>query len=542
MHSVTPARKTAGQSKMKKSHPWGAIFGLQATLLLSALDQTIVSTAMPRIIADLSGFDRYAWVTTAYLVTSTASLPVFGKLSDMFGRKVFLLSGALLFVLASVLCGFAGLLPAWLGDGMTQLIAFRALQGIAGGLIMALTFASIADLFPPAERGKYQGLFSAVFGLASVLGPIIGGWLTDTLTWRWIFFVNVPVGALALTALYFGYPAHVRQKASEASIDVGGVLTLVSWVVPLLLALTWVPISGLTSPPVLIAAAIAAIAFAAFIAVEAGAREPIIPLTLFQNKIIAVSCITLFIVGVAMFGSILFLPLLLQGALSMSASKAGSLMTPMMLAMTAFSVVSGQVISRVGKYKAVAFAGLMLLAVGLYLLTTVSGDSELLVIGKLLIVGGGLGLLMPVYTLAVQNAVPHAMVGVATSTTQFFRSIGGTLGAALFGSIMLDRYHDLFIARLPSHIPAQVVQAFMNPLRLTETGEAARALTGISDSMKSALFANMQSALVQSIDTIFFVGMALVLSAVVVNIFLQEIPLRKHFDHPPPAPAEVEVI
>lgn len=542
MHSTSSSPSSCAENaKLKKSPPWGAIFGLQATLLLAALDQTIVSTAMPRIIADLSGFDRYAWVTTAYLVASTASLPVFGKLSDMFGRRIFLLAGALVFVLASVLCGFAGLFPAWLGDGMTQLVVFRALQGIAGGVIMALTFTSIADLFPPAERGKYQGLFSAVFGLASVLGPAIGGLLTDSFTWRWIFFVNVPVGALALAALYFGYPSKTQHQSSRASIDIWGVSTLVAWVVPLLLALTWIPISGVTSPQVLIAAACALVAFGAFIVAEKRAKEPIIPMDLFRNRIIRVSCITLLIVGVAMFGSILFLPLLLQGALSMSASKAGSLMTPMMLGMTALSVVSGQIISRIGKYKGVAFAGLSFLALGLYLLTTVSGDSELLVISKLFVVGGGLGLLMPVYTLAVQNAVPHAMVGVATSTTQFFRSIGGTLGAALFGSIMLDRYHDLFIAKLPDNIPVQAATAFMNPLRLTESGQDMTLMASIPESVKGALFAQMQSALVQSIDTIFFVGMALIVVALLANLFLEDIPLRKHFDHPPPAPAEVEI-
>ncbi|MGN6810524.1 MAG: MDR family MFS transporter, partial [Thermomicrobiales bacterium] len=383
------------------------IIGLQLTLLLAALDNTIVGTAMPKIIAQLSGFDRYAWVTTAYLLTSTTAVPIFGKLSDMYGRKWFFLGGAALFVTASALCGAAGDIPGLPGDGMTQLIVFRAIQGLASGIITGLTFTIVGDLFPPAERGKYQGLFSGVWGLASVFGPTLGGWITDNLSWRWCFYVNLPVGIAAMLVLYFSFP-DIRPAAIRRQIDWSGVGTLIGCLVPLLLALTWVTDYGWTSTRVVSLLAVAVIMLGAFLLAESRAAEPILPLSLFRSRLVVVSSISLFLTGMGMFGSILFIPLFMQAVIGVSATRSGSLLTPMMLMLTFASILSGQLISRLGRYKILSFVGLGIMAGGLLMMAGMGIDTtQWVVIRNMLIVGLGLGLVMPLYTLIVQNAVPQ---------------------------------------------------------------------------------------------------------------------------------------
>jgi EmrB/QacA subfamily drug resistance transporter len=495
------------------------IVGLQITLLLAALDQTIVSTAMPKIIAELNGFERYAWVTTAYLLSSTATLPVFGRLSDMYGRKWLMLFGAALFVVASALCGAAGHLPIP-GDGMTQLIICRGLQGIAGGAIMSLVFTVLGDLFSPAERGKYQGLFSAVWALASVLGPVVGGGLTDHLSWRWVFYVNLPVGAVALCVLYFAFPAKIKDHGQprKHAIDVLGVVTLVAWVVPLMLGLTWAPDDGITSTKVILSFAASLIFFVLFIFAELRHAEPMVPLTLFRNSVIAVSCLSLLLVGVAMFGAILFVPLYFQAVMGASASMSGYMMIPMMLMITIGSVVSGQLISRTGKYKWVALLGLGTLAAGNFLFSQSSVATPLAVsISYLAILGIGLGFLMPVYTVAGQNAVEQRMIGVATGVTQFFRSIGGTLGAAVFNSLMLLHYESFLskAAGYPVHAP--------NPIA-----------HGATEATKEAL--------VYALDNIFLVAALLMVGAFIINFFLRELPLKKEPENVPAAPADPEIV
>lgn len=520
----------------------GMIVGMQLTLLLAALDQTIVSTAMPRIIAELNGFSRYAWVTAAYLLTSTAALPIFGKLSDMYGRKVFLVGGAIGFVLSSVLCGMAGWFPAYLGDGMTQLIIFRGLQGIAGGIIMALTFTVIGDIFPPRERGKYQGLFSAVFALASVIGPALGGFITDNLSWRWVFYINLPVGLVAVAVLHFAFP-RISAERHNHSLDLGGAVTLLGWVVPMLLALTWLPLHGIQSPQVLAALQLSALMFVIFVFIESQAVEPIIPFGMFTNSIVMVSSISLLITGVAMFGAILFLPLFLQSVLGLSATTSGSVLTPMMLAMTVGSVLCGQIVSRTGLYRNVCLVGIVIMTAGMFLLSTMGPETKPeMAVGYTLLMGSGLGLLMPVYTLVVQNVAPAQMMGVATASVQFFRSIGATLGSAIFSSIMLARYAEHFRKNLPPGTPDAASKVFENPLNLQMVDKALAAIPGVSPNMVAQLMVDLKDSLTYAIIAIFDIATILCVVAFVVNLFLKEVPLRKKHDMVTPAPADPEVV
>jgi EmrB/QacA subfamily drug resistance transporter len=509
----------------------GTIIGLQLTLLLSALDQTIVGTAMPKIIANLNGFERYTWVTTAYLLTSTIAVPIFGKLSDIYGRKWFYLGGAALFVGASALCGAAGDLPLPL-DGMNQLILFRGLQGLAGGIISGLTFTVIGDIFPPAERGKYQGLFTAVWGLASVFGPTLGGWITDNLNWRWVFYVNVPVGAVALTVLWIAFP-YFKPEGVRRVVDYAGVAALIACLVPLLLALTWAGEAqySWTAPRVIGGLLFAATMLGAFIFIETRALEPVLPLSLFKNSIISVSSISLFMTGMGMFGAILFIPLFMQGVIGISATQSGSLLTPMMLALMAGSIISGQLVSWLGRYKLLAFAGLALMFGGLVLLGGMGADtSRGIVVRNMLFVGVGLGLTMPIYTLIVQNAVDPRQMGIATASAQFFRLIGGTVGTAIFGSFMLNRYTNYFNNHVPAGVPQQTLPAFMNPLGLIQVLPQLREQFGKlpgGEQLLNGLLVITRDALVSALDVVFLVGAVLIAVSFVSNFFLKEVPLRK---------------
>lgn len=528
----------AGFHALTRPQLIGTIVGLQLMLLLAALDQTVVGTAMPRIIAQLNGFDRYAWVTTAYLLTSTTAVPIFGKLSDMYGRKWFFLGGAVMFVAASALCGAAGDLPLP-GDGMSQLIFFRGLQGLAGGILTGLVFTIIGDIFAPADRGKYQGLFTGVWGLASVIGPTLGGWLTDNFSWRAVFYVNLPVGVVAVVVVALAFP-YFPPDDTKRSIDYLGVSTLIAALVPLLLALTWSSQYGWTSPRIVALLGVFVVMTGAFILAEARAAEPILPLGLFTSRIVNVSTFALFLTGMGMFGSILFIPLFMQGVSGVSATNSGALLIPMTLALMVGSIASGQLLSRVGRYKRIALTGLTLMTVGMYLLSRMGAEtSQGVVVRNMLVVGFGLGLVMPLYTVVVQNAVPHRMIGVATATTQFFRSIGGTVGAAVFGSVMLNRYTSQFTQATPPQLRqlvpdqarlAQILAPFQNPLQLTQVlPELQRQFAAFpgGQALLGSLLASVRNALVYSLDGVFFTATVLVGIAAIANLFLPEISLRK---------------
>ena len=536
--AAEPRSYTSGFIRLTRKQFIGTLAGLMMCLLLAALDQTIVGTAEPRIIASLSGFDRYPWVATTYLLTSTICMPIFAKLSDMYGRKGFFLLGAVIFVVSSGLCGGAGQMTFFPFDGMGQLIVFRGLQGLGAGIMFGLVFTIVGDIFSPAERGKYQGLFASVWGAASIFGPTLGGWLTDNLSWRWCFWVNLPVGVIAIAAIWLEFPAF-RPQAVRRIIDWWGVVTLIACLVPLLLALTWVTTYGWGSARVESLLTFAAAMLVAFLFVETKAPEPLIPLTLFRDPIIRVCSLANFLVGIGMFGVIIYIPLYMQGVLGVSATRSGSLLTPMMLAAVVGNICGGQITSRTGKYKKLAVTGAVLIAAGMMVFSQLSLDTPhwFVVIGMVLS-GLGMGFVQPVYTVAVQNAAPREHMGTATASTQFFRAIGSTVGVAAFGSVLLTLYHRSFDAGVPAGTPAALLGNFNNPLMLPMIRprlEAAVSAYPGGPQLLQKLFDNVKLALAHGIQVIFIAGAVIMFLAVFWNLTLREIPLRGHRSAAPPA-------
>jgi EmrB/QacA subfamily drug resistance transporter len=437
------------------------IAAIMVVFLLSALDQTIVSTAMPRIIAELHGLEMYSWTATAYMLTSTIMVPIYGKLGDLYGRKIILIVGVAIFLLGSALCGMAGEfgdLPV-LGSGMVQLIVFRAVQGLGSGALFSGAFATIADLYPPRERGRVMGLFGAVFGFASVAGPAIGGFFTDHGTthflgheiagWRWVFYVNLPIGMVSLFMLIFKMKR--TNQASKGRVDYWGALFLIAAFVPLLLALTWgghsyawgsVQIIGLFTG--------FAISLAIFFAVEARFSDPIMPPSLLRNKTFAITNAAAFVISMAFLGVVMFMPLYMQLVLGVSAMNSGFSLLPLMLGIIVSSIVGGRVVSRTGRYKPLMIAGCVVLFIGVIFLAQIGPDTTLKELSwRLLIVGLGLGPVQSLYSLAAQNAAPLNQMGIVTSNSQFFRQIGSTVGIAIFGTVLTHNLAQELPKRLP---------------------------------------------------------------------------------------------
>lgn len=530
---ATPAAEnqyhTSGLVRLTKPQLVGTLLGLMLAALLSAIDQTIVGTAEPRIIASLSGFDRYPWVATAYLLTSTLSVPIFASLSDIHGRKPFFMLGTILFVVTSALCGAAGTLSFLPLDGMNQLILFRGLQGVGAGMVMGLLFTIIGDIFSPSERGRYVGLFSAVWGVASIFGPTLGGWLTDQWSWRACFWVNLPVGAIAVTAIYLEFP-HMKPQAAARRLDWAGFATLTGCIVPLLLALTWATQYGWGSSRVDGLLALATVMLGAFLYVESKSAEPMIPLDLFRHPVIMIASICVFMVGMGMFGVIIYLPLFMQGVLGVSATRSGNLLTPLMMGAVVGSFVSGQTVSRSGKYKSVAVTGSVLIAAGMILFARMNDlTAPGYVAFGMVVAGLGMGLVQPVYTIAVQNVAPHRQMGAATSSTIFFRSIGSTVGVAAFGSVMLTRYHEEFARAVPAHVPSGLLTYFSNPLLLMQMRpEIEASVAGIQGgpAVLHTLFAAVRTSLSHGIELVFFWSAIVMTGAVLLHLGLRNEPLR----------------
>jgi EmrB/QacA subfamily drug resistance transporter len=501
-------------------------------MFLASLDQTVVGTAMPRIITDLGGFSHYTWVTTVYIITSAVAIPITGKLTDMYGRKFFYIAGLGIFILASFLCG--------LSNSMTQIIVFRGVQGIGGGIMMANAFTVIGDLFPPAERGKYQGFMSGVFGLSSIIGPTLGGYLTDSLSWHWVFFVNIPLGILIIILFVLFFP-NFRPDKLKHNIDYPGVVLLIMTIVPLMLALSWGGVEYVWGSLQIISMfTFSMVMLALFIFVESRSREPILPPSLFRNRIVAVSLLVVLFTAFGMFGSITFIPLFFQGVLGATATASGSFLTPMMLGMVAGSFISGQVLSRSGgHYRIQGAVGLAVMAVGMALLSRMSvATSYGSAVANLIITGFGLGITMPLYTIAVQNAVPYNILGVATSATAFFRSVGGSVGLAIFGSVMNNR----FATELGNHLPS-AVKAVIPPDQLSALAHNPQALMSPEAQVQlqkmleqigspgTALFEQVLQVLRQSLSSalsqVFLFALCAVVLTFLVNFFIKEIPLRR---------------
>ena len=491
-----------------------ATAGTMLALLLAALDQTIVGTAIPRIVADLNGLDRLAWVTTAYLVTSTTMTPIAGKLGDLFGRKPFLLVGMIGFVVASAFCGLA--------TSMTQLIIFRGIQGIFGGVLFATVFTVIGDLFPPDQRGRAQGLFGAVFGLSSIVGPTAGGFITDHWSWRWVFEVNIPVGVVAVLVVLAGLP-YVRSKASWRDIDIWGAVTLAGGVVPLLIALSITRDHAWTSPQVMGLLALAAVMLATFIFVESRVAEPIVPLHLFKNPTFTVSMIVGFLTAFGMFGSILFTPLVFQGVLGISATNSGALITPMMFGLLGASTVTGFVMKRIKYYRFLGTLGVAVMIFGMWLLSQITPSTpQWHVVVDLIVVGLGIGTTFPLYLTAVQVALPRKFMGVASSQIQFWRNLGGTVGSSILGAVLANR--------LPGYLATQVSGLHLPASALGQLGSA-----GANSILQPGALANLPPALVTAIrfalsetlrDIYIFAGVVLVI-ALVSTVFLKEVSLER---------------
>ncbi|WP_261665014.1 MDR family MFS transporter [Deinococcus sp. Marseille-Q6407] len=425
--------------------------GLMVVFLLAALSQNVVGTAMPRIIEDLKGFNLYTWVTTAYLLAGTVMVPIYGKLSDLYGRKPVLIFGIVVFLLGSALCGLAGepFLGNFLGGGMNQLIAFRAVAGFGGAALFTTAFTILADMFEPAERAKFGGLFGAIFGLSAVLGPIIGGFLTDSLSWRWTFYVNLPLGLLALFLIVAKMP-RLGQR-SGGKIDFLGALFILGATIPLLLALTW---GGITYPwdstTILSLLGGAFVSLLAFLFAESRASDPIIPLSLFRIPMFRTGNLASFVINMAFFGVVMFLPLYMQMVLGVSPTKSGMSMLPLMAGLMGSSILAGNVVAKTGAYKPWMIGGGIVLVFGMWLLTGLQAESTLTdLYWRMFIVGLGLGPAQSLFTLAIQNAVPVRELGVATSSSQFFRQIGSTIGAAVFGTLLMNNLHT----ELPKHLP-----------------------------------------------------------------------------------------
>ncbi len=503
--------------------------GVMLGLLLSALDQTIVSTAMPRIVADLGGLSYYSWVFTAYLLTSTAAVPIFGKLSDVFGRKPFYMAGIVAFLASSALCGLA--------QNMPELVLFRAIQGVGGGVMMANAFAIIGDVFPPAERGKWQGLTSAMFGFASVIGPTLGGYLTDSFSWRWVFYVNLPLGAAALIVLWFTLPWR-RRVGVQHAIDYLGVATLVAGVVPLLLAFVWVDDQFAWFAPQFFGLLIASVALlVAFVLVERRAPEPILPLPLFKNRTFVSGAIIMFFSGMAMFGATVYMPLFMVTVRNASATRAGLTVIPMTLSIVLASVISGQIVSRTGRYRYLIIGGATIMMAGTFLLATLGVDTRTIVIYLCMIpVGAGVGLSMPIITIVVQNALPYRVLGTVTSATQFFRSIGSTIGVAIFGSILTTR----LATEIPNRLPAEVRTA-LPPSSLKTVQDPKVLLSPVGGSQLAAAFQPvgqdagrllgltteaLRHAFAASLSDLFLIGGAVAIIAFLTTFTMQEVPLR----------------
>ena len=482
--------------------------GVMLAMFLSSLDQMIVATSIPKIVKELNGLEHLSWVITAYLLTSTIIVPIYGKLSDIYGRKGFIISAIVIFLIGSVFSG--------LSQNMLELIISRAIQGIGGGAIFANAFAIVGDLFPPVERGKWQGLTGGVFALSSVIGPTLGGFLTDNFSWRWNFFINIPIGILALIAIFFLMPkisAHVKGR----SIDYWGAAFLSLTLVALLLGFvsTQNGVSLLYQISLFLTSFVSLIIF---LFIEKRVSEPILPLDLFKNQIFSVASVLVFLIAFAMYGTILFVPIFAQLVLGVSATSSGAILTPMMLSIVAGSIISGQTMSRLGKYKPQTIIGISIFIVGLFLLskmTVKTTEGELIL--RMVLAGLGLGFANPVFTLSVQNAFEYSKLGVVTASSQLFRSIGAVTGVTVLGNLMNSQLQDKLA------IPFSKIQeieniGFSSPSQISKSAE---------------ILLKVRDAFSSSITQLFLIEAFALILALIISLFFKEIPLRKTHNEGP---------
>ncbi|OHR73812.1 MFS transporter [Bacillus sp. HMSC76G11] len=507
-----------------------------AAMFFAAVNQTIVGNALPKIISDLGGLDYYSWVFTIYMLTSAITTILVGKLSDIYGRKPFIIIGILIFSVGAFLAGTS--------MDIVQLIVYRGIQGFGAGMIMSTAFTAVGDLFAPRERGKWQGAMSAVFGISSVFGPTLGGYIVDNLEWKWVFWVFLPLGIVALVLIWKLFPSTVK-KAGE-KVDYLGSVFLSAAITTALLAFSWAGTKyDWDSAQILSLFGATALSLIIFVFVERKAVSPILPLDLFKNSIFTISNIIGFVIGVSMFGGVMYVPYFIQGVLGYSATHSSFLTMSMTLGLVFASALGGQIISKMGKYKLQAIIGLCISAAGLYLLSTMSVEtSQYLLVFYLTLVGFGIGIGMTVFTLTVQNAVDQKLLGVATASSQLFRSVGGTVGVAIMGTLLNSRMKDKMASMSQTGDTNQMaaspelagkLESLQNPQLLLDHEK----LDGLKNTLpKEAIpfFENvilkLQDSLSYALSGVFiFVTITMAL-AILLTFFIKEIPLRSAKDQP----------
>jgi EmrB/QacA subfamily drug resistance transporter len=521
------------------------IIGVMIVFLLSALDQTIVSTAMPVIISQLHGLELYAWVTTAYLLSSTVMVPIWGKLGDLYGRKPILLAGIGLFLFGSWLSGLAGefgTLPI-LGGGMVQLIVFRAIQGLGGGALFTTAFAIIADLFPPRERGKFAGLFGGVFGVASAVGPLLGGYFTEHGTvsiaghtvegWRWVFYLNLPIGLIALFMVIAKMPK--LSHAAKGSIDYLGAVLIVAACVPLLLALTFGGQKYPWGSPVVVGLfSMFVICTVLFIVVEKRVKDPIIHMELFSNKVFAWANTAGFFSSMSFLSVVAFLPLFMQLGQGVQATTSGLSTLPLMVGLIAAATVSGRLVTRTGRYKPFMLVGMSVLLIATFLMSQMTYHTTRLDLAwRMAILGIGLGPLQSLYGVAIQNAVPMNRIGVVTSANQFFRQIGSTVGVAIFGTLLTNDLNSKLTAWA-----ASVGVSSMNLTKLRSLSVDAQIHSGAMN-----LPEPIRILIADSVTHVFMLSLFVVIIALTATLMIPELPMRERPKVPPKdaVPADAHV-